>query len=68
MSPAGLQSPPVVDNTDTLYLGDQHCQQTVLDFLDEAHQSQMFQNSLYLLNYSTRSYKIGFKGRARKGS
>ena len=42
MSPAGLQSPHVVDNTDTLYLGDQHCQQTVLDFLDEAHQSQMF--------------------------
>ena len=27
--------PPHVDNTDTLYLGDQHSKQTMLDFVDE---------------------------------
>ena len=33
MSPEG-RYPPHVDNTDTLYLGDQHCQ-TKLDLVDE---------------------------------
>ena len=34
MSPLGWHPPHLVDNTDTLYLGDQHWQQTVLVFLD----------------------------------
>ena len=34
MSPLGWHPPHPVDNTDTLYPGDQHWQQTVLVFLD----------------------------------
>ena len=35
MSPLGWHPPPhLVDSTDTLYLGDQHWQETVLVFLD----------------------------------
>ena len=32
INPLGSHPPHVVDNTDTLYLGDQHWQQTVLGF------------------------------------
>ena len=32
MSPLGWHPPCVVNNTDTLYLGDKHCQETVLVF------------------------------------
>ena len=32
MNTSGWHPPCIVDNTDTLYLGDQHCQETVLVF------------------------------------
>ena len=54
MSPSGWH-PPHGSNTEMLYLGDQHCQQTVLKFLDES-QSPFFVSLLFRLSIHFYTY------------